>query len=349
MIWPGILLAFAVLAAFSWVLVRHIGLALVIALSPSPGVLLAAVEAHHTPSVFGYLPGFIAAAFLGGAIAPRAANMPARQAISLSLQELWRIFLAVFVLFIPAFFGPGHFTGFLTEASAILFTALGAILLRYNENFVVRINRTQEARLRESEWLAFLATPRWGTSISGAALVFSVLGFFAAQKGIRTVAEHPALFIAMAVLFLVVVIFVARNVRRAVAAVLATVPIVLLTVALSERFAFSPVGLSGPLIAAAMPVLFIAAASFGFEQNGDGPVTATQRGVEKIGPAVAIVMLASALAALFAGMISQLAMLHAAALVLGGCAALVLQPALATFLYSLFPKRVSLDEAFRRR
>lgn len=128
---------------------------------------------------------------------------------------------------------------------------------------------------------------------------------------------------------------------------LATVPVVLLTAALSERFAFSPAGLSGPLIAATMPVLFIAAASFGF--GGDGPVTATQRGMEKIGPAIAMVMLASALAALFAGMISPPAMLHAAALVLGGCAALVLQPALTTFLYSLFPKRVSLDEAFRRR
>jgi hypothetical protein len=349
MFWPGIVVAFAILVAFSWLLVRHIGLALLIVLSPLPGFLLVAFEMRHSPSVFGYLPGFIVAAFLGAVIAPLAANMPARRAVSLSLRELWRPFLAIFVLFVPAFFGPGHFTGFITEVSAILFTALGSMLLSYNENFVVRINRAQETRLRESEWLAFLTVPRWGASISGAALVFSALSFFGAQKGFATVVARPALFIAMTVLFLVVAFFVARNVRRAIAAVLAVVPVTLLTAGLSERLDFSLIGLSGPLIAAAMPVLFVAAAGFRFDQNGDGPVTVTQRSMEKTGPAIAIVMLASSVAALFAGMMSQPAILHAAALALGGCAALILQPALTTFLYSLFPKRVSLDEAFRRR
>ena len=346
---PGVLVAFAILAAFSWVLVRHIGLALLIALSPLPGFLLATFAMRHTPSVFAYLPGFIAAAFLGAAIAPLAANMPVRQAAWSSLQDLWRVFLAIFVLFIPAFFAPSHFMGFLTEVSAILFTAVGAILLRYDENFVVRINRAQETRLRESEWLAFLTMPRWGASIGGIVLVLSVLGFFAARRGISAMAAHPALSAAVAVLFLALVFFVARNVRRAVAAFLAAVPVVLLTAALSERFVFSPIGLSAPLVTAAIPILFIAAAGFRFERNGDEAATATQRGIEKTGPSIAIVTFGAVLAALFAGMITYPAILYAAALVLGGCAALILQPALTTFLYALFPKRVSLDDAFRRR
>src|ERR1700744_2332571 len=105
--WPGILVALALLIAFSWVLTRHAALAAVVALSPLPGFVLVALATSRPPAVFGYIPGFIAAAFLAGAFAPRAANMPAREAVRISLRDLRLAFLAILALFIPmAFIGP---------------------------------------------------------------------------------------------------------------------------------------------------------------------------------------------------------------------------------------------------
>jgi hypothetical protein len=347
-VWPGVLIALTILAGFSWLLVRHIGLALLVAFSPLPGFVLTGFAIHHPPSVFGYFPGFIAAGFFAGTIAPLTANMSARVAIGQSLRDLWRAFLAILILFIPAaFLSPSAFADIATEISAVAITAIGAMLLPYGENFVVRINRAQEARLRETERLAFLTTPRWGASISGVALVFSVLGFFGAQKAVASVAAHPALFIAMTVLFLAGAFVTARNVRRALAAFLALMPVALLMMGISDRFTFSPLGLLAPLATAAMFVLLTAATAFRFEQNGDGPLTATLRGMEQVAPAAVVVAIASVLAGIV--FLSQAAIIESAAILLGAIAALILQPALATFLYSLFPKRVSLDEAFRRR
>jgi hypothetical protein len=294
------------------------------------------------------LPGFIAAGFLAGAIAPLIANMPARQAVRQSLRDLWRAFLAILILFVPAvFLNPSSSAVAATEISAVAITALGAMLLPYDENFVVRINRAQEARLRQTDFLAFLTTPRWGASIGGIALVFSVLGFFGAQKAVASVAAHPASFIAMTVLFLAGAFVTARNVRRVLAALLAMVPVTLLMVALSDRFAFSPLGALVPLATAAMFVLIMAAPAFRFEQNGDGPLTATLRGIEQVAPAVVVVAVASIAAGII--FFSPAAIVESAAILLGGIAALILQPALTTFIYSIFPKRVSLEEAFRRR
>jgi hypothetical protein len=346
--WPGIVIALALLVVFSWILVRHAGLAVVMALSPLPGFVLSAFGTGHPPPPFAYMPGFIAAGILAGAVAPLAANMAARQAVRNSLHDLRLALIAVLVLFIPAVFaGASALYCVAGEISAVALTALGATMFSYDEDFVVQINRANEARIHAFERLDFLTKPRWGMSIGGIALVFSALGFFGAQKDIAMAFAYPALFAVLALVFLAGAFAVARNVRRALAAFLAMVPVALLLMALADRLAFSALDLLLPFTAAAMPVLFTAASALGFERSGDGAETATQRGLEHLGPSVAVAVIAGAAATILSEL--QAGIIESAALLLGGGAALVLQPALTTMLYALAPKRVSLEEAFRKR
>jgi hypothetical protein len=347
---PGMLTALALLFAFSWILVRHVGLAAVVALSPLPGFLLATFGADLPPSLFECVPGFIVAAFLAGVVAPLAASAPARMAVRKFPRDLWPVFVAVLLLFVPAaFIGAAALACMAGQISAIAVTALAATSLSYDEDFVVRINRAGEARIREIAQLDFLTKSRWGMSIGGVTLVFSVLGFFGAQKGIGAIVAHPALFVALAFIFVAGAFAASRNVRRSVATVLAMAPVALLLIALLDRFTFSPVGLLLPLAVSAMPVMFMTASALGFERSGDSWETATLRGLERFGPAVVVTAIASAAASILCEWSWRAGIVESAALLLGGAAALILQPALTTMLYSLFPKRVSLEEAFRRR
>jgi hypothetical protein len=350
MFWPGMSIALVLLIASSWLLVRHAGLAVLTALSPLPGFMLAALAGRIAPSIFDYLPGFIAAGFLAGSIAPLAANVPPRQAISQSLRDLWPVCIVFFLVMIPAFLVAGQAVYSMAgEASAVVLTALGASFLPYGEAFIVRINRATEAGMRTLEGLAFITEPRWGTSIGGIALVFSALGFFGAQKGIAIMGASPFRFAAMGIVFLVGAFAITRNVRRTAAASLTMIPVTLLMIALSDRFTFSPAGLLLPLAVAAMPVLLMTASAAGFERNGDSAQTATQRGIERFGASVVVTAAAGAVAMIVPTLLSQTPIVESAALLLGGAAALILQPALTTMLYSLLPKRITLEEAFRKR
>src|SRR6202012_4370920 len=91
MFWPGLLIALGLLFAFAWILVRHIGLAAAVALSPLPGFLLGFFGADPLLSFLGCLRGFIAAGFLAGAVAPLAANIAAGMAVRQSLGDLWLV------------------------------------------------------------------------------------------------------------------------------------------------------------------------------------------------------------------------------------------------------------------
>jgi hypothetical protein len=343
------LIALALLIAFSWILTRHAGLALVTALSPLPGFVLAALTIRHSPSIFCYLPGYIVAGVLTGTVAPLAANAPARDAVQQSLQDLWPVLLAELLIFVPAIFSDRAALYCMAgEISAIALAALGLLLLSYDEGSVARINRAVEARIREIERLDFLTQPRWSMSIGGIALVFSVLGFFGTHRGIAIDSSHAVIFGSAAGMFLLVTLATARNVRRAVAAVLALAPVILLIIALSDRFVYSASILLPPVVAA-MPVLFMTAGARGFERAGDKWDVATQRGITRFGPCVATAVIASSVAAFLSGSLSRGGVVEGVALLLGEIAALILQPALTTMLYVLFPKRVSLEEAFRKR
>ena len=346
--WPGMLIAFVLLIAASWFLVRHAGLAAVTVLSPLPGIVLAALGTHHAASFFGYIPGFMAAGLLAATIAQFAASVPAQSAIRSALSILWLAFLAVFLLLVPSAFNRvAAFTCMAGEVSAVIVTALATMLFSYDEDFVVRINRATEARVREIERLNFLVKPRWGMSIGGVGLVFSVLGFFGAQKDIVAISSSPVLFAAWAVIFAMEVFVVSRNIRRALADILAMVPVALLTIALSGRFAWPTAEILLPLTVGGGPVLFMTASALGFERGGDRWDIATQRGVERFGAAIAVTTMAAAAATLLFEW--QSGVIECAALFMGGVAALILQPALTTMLYTLFPKRVTLEEAFRKR
>jgi hypothetical protein len=350
MFWPVIVIAFALFLAASWILTRHAVLAVLTVLSPLPGIALAVAVSHRLPFIFEYVPGFIAAGCLASAVAQSSASMPGRKAIRLSLGHLWLPLLASLLFFVPATFtDPTAFACMSAILSAFVVTAAGATVLSYDETFVTRINRASEARIRDTEWLSFVAIPRWGMSIGGIALVFSVLGFFGAQKGSAAILAHPILFAAPAFVFLIDAFAVTRNVRRTLAACLAMAPVLLLVLAASARFARAEESLWLSLAVAAIPVLLMAASAPRFERIGDAADIATVRGIEQAGPAIAVTSLAGAAMATLSTFQSSSGLIEGVVLFFGGIAALVLQPALTTMLYTLVPKRVSLEEAFRKR
>lgn len=350
MFWPGLLIALALLVAFSWVLVRHAGLAITAALSPLPGFAVAMWATGQGPSIFAYLPGFIVAGILVGDVGRLAANMRGRSAVRKSLGDLWLVFLITVLMIVPAIFaGPAALIAIASVFSALIVATPASSFLNYDEDFVVRINRAMEGRLRQIERLDFLIQSRWGMSIGGIALVLSVLGFFGAQKTIALLFSHFVLLGAADVIFAVCAFAVSRNLRRTLASILAMVPTALLMIALTDRFAVPSMDFLLPLAVAAMPVLFITSKAASYERDGDSWETATQRGLEHFAAIIAIVLAAAFAANVLPAFQSPAALAGSASILLGGFAALILQPALTTMLYTLFPKRISLEEAFRKR
>ena len=358
---PGALIALALLLILSYWHLRHWGLAVLAVIAPLTGAV-GGTFLMSSFQPFAYLAGFIAASFLASAIAAATAAgrttflreafvtfgfpllcgfllmglSPFTALIGTHVQTLPHVFLAA--LSVAACF-----------ASAIVLLPAGALVLRYGENFVTRANRAREDRAR---WLASLdavTQPRWGMSFSGIALIFSVLGYFGLRNsGNFTVGGSPLRLVAEAFLILAIAYLAARNFRRALAVLLALVPVVLVSAWLLAKAGSwpAPTDLLLALGLMAMPVLVMAGRASAFERQGHSPAVATVRALEQNGATILAASLAAGLAvALSYGYADPV---EGFGVLLGGIAALVLQPALTTAFYALFPKRVSLD-AYRLR
>ena len=360
---PGAVIALALLLAISYLHLRHAGLAILVVVAPLAG-LAAAIYITHRSYPICYLPGFAAGSFLAASVASHTTSVSPRTAVLEALRSLWLVLLLALAF---ASLAPlltvltwddaiDLLRGAVLESasggiSALIGMVCVAMVLRYDETFIVRTNRLLEARERWMRNLLFPAQLRWGASVGGIALILGVLGFFGMRDSGFVLSEATyARAASSAIVLLVAGYAVTHDIRRTLAIVFAMAPVVLVTVWMLFRWksGADPSTLLLTLPLAAMPVLVMASGAALFQRRGDDPATATIRAIERRGVSVATIMLAAAVADTVSGGFSGAAILEGGALVFGGVAALIVQPALSTMFYTLFPKRVSLD-AYRMR
>jgi hypothetical protein len=353
---PGGLLAPGLLFLFSWVQLRHVGWALLTALAPLPGFIASALFTGESSALW-YLPGFAAAFLLTAVMVVQLSLQPPDVAMRRSFVSVWPAILGgVCVIIVLSVIVSGRHIGFDRRGlfaisaivSATVIVALGNRWLPAADDFIIRINRIGESRDRRIQSLDFLSHARWGWSIAGVALVMSVLGFFG--NGGKLPASPMKMALAAAIL-LILCYATIRNGRRAFAILLAMVPAWLATEWIASRLSVATDNpdLLFALSVSVMPMLALASAAARHERAGESAETATRRGIEESGTTIFLLMVACALAVMAGAGVTRAAVAEGAALLVGGVAALIFVPSLMTMLYSFFPKRISLEEAFRKR
>lgn len=354
----GAVVALASLVLWSWVHLRHAGWAILTALAPLPGFAIAAVMTGAS-SALAYLPGFIAASFLAGTVVAELASQPPPQAMRRAFATLWLAVVGggVSIAVLPWLLAwdVGHiavpyaravviFAGILS--AAVIVMAVGR-WIPASDNFVIQINRLREIRERQLHALEFTSQPRWGSSIAGIALVISVLGFFGSGGSLPDTVAGLA---GSAPVLLVVAYVVTRNMRRALAILFAMVPAFLVTGWIAVRLAMANNGdLHFALCLSIIPVLVFASEAARLEREGDPADVATRRSLEQSAASIFLTLLAAASAVLLASQVTLTGLGEAMTIFMGAVAAMIFAPALTTLFYSLFPRRISLEEAFRKR
>lgn len=252
--------------------------------------------------------------------------------------------------------GLGGASGFAAAALSVLaIVPFAFAMLPFGEPFFVAANRARE---RRETWLrnATLVTdPRWALSLSGSAIVLATLGWFGAEPLLRHSAllAQPGLWGASALIVFLSAFGLARDWRDAVAATLALAALVLLALYLWGR-ASGHLGATSfvEIVVAAALALFLMLGSIAqtrrYRRSGDTMAVARLRAIEDAGLAPWFGALGAAGAAapwvLVHGSTATLALLFP----LSVAAALLGQPALATALESLIPRRRSLGELYGR-
>jgi len=354
--WIGATVTLLILIACSYAQFRHIGLALVAALAPLPGYGVA-VALHMPAQPLVYLCGFAVSLVLTSAIETRICDgIPPAEAAKRSVSELFPILIwpialvtcTAIVLPLIEYVFAGlvlPLAVVLCGASALIFAPLAPRFLFYREEFITQANRLREKREGWLDALTFVVQPRWGWSVSGIALIFAVLGFFGGENSaaiclFAAIAALPAI---LGVLFAAFAYAATRNMRRTIAFLLTAAVLMCLMVWTSARIVPDVRDAPLAIALAATPALILAGQSSVFARTGDTVAVATLRGFERCAVPIIFFCLAAALALCAAGA-------YGAAILVtcGGCAALMVFPALTTAIYDLFPPRVSLD-AYRVR
>jgi hypothetical protein len=352
--WP---VAAAILAAFSFLCLRHAGLAALTLIAPLPAflavVMFLPVGGDRLSLWLAFLPGFVVASFFAASIARQAAEgAPGKMAASQTLQDLTPATLcALIAACVPAFlFANGAMLAAVLAGAglcALIATPLAASWLPFGENFAARANRLREWRERGLAYLIPVALPRWGWSLSGVAIVLAVLGVFGALPlGLPSGANligYGAIAVAVAALFLAT-----RDWRRSLAALLAFLPALFFTLWVFARMPHDPAALRHLLQALGigfMPVVLAAARAARFMRDGEDVAVASIRTLERDGATILFTVAATAL---------SLAAFHrlqdvpaAIAILLGAPGALVFAPAFAALLESLFPRRATIEARYR--
>ncbi|MGH6872678.1 MAG: hypothetical protein ACREHE_14345 [Rhizomicrobium sp.] len=352
---------FAIFAAGLLVTLRSAGLSAAALLSPLAGLLLAvficdwqfpaALDAHAI--AFGWISGFAATAILASRIAARvAAGEAPKAAATATMAELSLPLLAalVFALAIQSLDVSGvaarvtllASTG--AALSAILGAPLAASLGRPGETFVARFNRAGERRRRRIAILDHATQSRWAASLCGIALVLSVLGVFG-------VSELPwprasLIWLVLPAVGMLIALAAMRDWRYAVAALLALVPVALLSLWIAGHRAapFAALGIG------AMAGYLVACTAADFVRRGDDAATAFVRVLGRLGPAILCALLTAALAmAAFAPFAPMTALGDFATLILGALGALAFTPAFAVSVEGLFPRRATIEARYRLR
>ncbi len=361
---PETMGAGAILAALCCIVqTRHTALAVLAAIAPLPGLILAAPVSGGP--AFGFVP-FLAYAF-GFAVAAMQAETSVARVLDGSEREYpWRSAAAAVglmaVLAALWFWRTPSADAAIqaivdvagASATALILVPVGASLLHFDESFVARANRVRERRRRISESVAKATVPRWALSLTGIAFVFLALGWFGARPLFGVLGIASLLRIAASVFIVAVAAErIAGGWREAVAAVLVAAAAALITLwgmALARRGAYAYPGALEVLAFTAFLSFCGGRRAAAFRQLGDDPAVARERAMEESSSGLMFAA-AGAVASMLPGIfilhrsyaIYPVAMLFAA---LGGA---LFAPAIAAAVEVLLPRRHSVEELYGKR
>jgi hypothetical protein len=230
----------------------------------------------------------------------------------------------------------------LSSLSAFLLPA-GARVLGYGGAFVTRANRMREAWDRRLNWLAFIVQPRWGWSVSGIGLIFTVLGLFDGHPNGQFMPFDAWALAVTGALFVTVTYLATRDLRRTVAFCFTAVVLFCFARWMDQGRVLSGSGFWLALALASFPALVMAARSAAFARDGDNAAVAMLRSFDIFAATTIFFCLGAAVAMLVLGLVPGAILMLCASL-----AALLVFPALTAAIFDLFPPRVSLD-AYRVR
>lgn len=344
--WVGDAAALSVLLAIAYVQFRHFVLALLVALAPLPGGMVAVWLGAGPPALV-YLAGYFIATFLAALISARICE---GEDVKAATGHAWRSGRAIY-------FGSaalGVLTAGLPSVLALKIEGsevVGAIfiscicsalvipcarIVSFSSEFVTRANRAREARERWLDRLSFVIQPRWGWSIGGIALIFAILGFFGAHWSVA--AKSLNLFTGVALISIGVGYLFVRDVRRLLAFVLSAAVLFLILMWIGAGASLPAWPCLLLMSVTATPLLVMAMQSSAFAREGDNAAVASLRAFESFAATIAIYGVGAALALLVACPVSTSALL-----ICGVLAALIVLPALTTVIFDLFPPRLSPD------
>jgi hypothetical protein len=192
---PAVLALGAVLAAgISFWHTRHPVLAVLTAVTPLPGLILAAPLAAGAS--FGLVP-FVAYGF-GFALATLTVQHVLDRLLCATMSEApWRaagVVLGLAILLAIVWFRHSdnadaamQAVGDLLAVSASVLLLLPVLMARvhFDEAYVADANRVHERRGRTFERLGGASLPRWGLSLTGIAIIFLALGWFGAAPVVQ--------------------------------------------------------------------------------------------------------------------------------------------------------------------
>ena len=343
-----ICIALVLLAAGTFLLLRHIGLALVVIVLPLLGAMVAGFAAswlHLSGFVPGtalaLAPGYLIACILAWHIASRIAAGEPRNALARAAATDIALPLAGALMLVLGVHALDR------NASSLGVAAAGAVLsllaaplamsrLPFGEDFVARFNRVAERRRRRLLWLDPIVQSRWAWSIAGISVVLTALGYF----GIHHWPHVALVWLVPAMLAIVVGLAAIRDWRFAIAAAFSLFPLTVLSLwAAGSIPPFQPLGLG------ALAIHAVAARAAAFVRQGDDVGTASLRVIEQLGaPIIYALLVCAVVLQVFA---TQQAAGDFFVLVLAGVAALTLPIAFAVVIEGLFPRHATIEARHR--
>jgi hypothetical protein len=340
---------------------RHLGLAIMTAIVPLPGLLWAAPLSAGAN--YGVVP------LLAYAFAFAWATLGAQAAVERALDRLeheypWRtavVALGLAIVLAAFWFWTMAVRDAAIQAladlvfstfSAAALLPLGASVLHFDESFVARANRAREHRQRLLERLSLLATPRWGLSVTGIAVVFIAIAWFETGPAMRTGGLALVLrCLSVAVVAVGAGVF-ARGWREGLATGLAVGAVCLVALwatAQGERDPLAPVGVLEVVSLGLLLALHGARGALLFRVRGEAPVVARQRTIEETGPGQLFAAAGGLLAIVPALIVWPACVPFVAALAAAGIGGLLWWPAAATALETLVPHHRSVEEIYGTR
>jgi hypothetical protein len=335
---------------------RHGALALLIAMTPLPGLIWVAPLASGSQ--------FFLVPYAAYGFAAALASLYAQHLLDCVLggsdgEGPWRAAAAVLVLTggLAALWFSGTGNGnaalqagadtFAAVASLMLLLPLTVRLLRFEEATVTRINRVRERRARLAEPLGGGAVPRWSLALTGIILIFAAMGWFGFPHPLGVSWWRIAVS-GLVVLGVFGIIGGGWREAIALAAVAAMTGLVALWWrAYDPRLSHGAVDVLALAALASLSGLVLARRLWAWRRGGDSGDMLCRQALEECSGAVFAAL--AALAAVLPGLLFAGAVPFVLLTPLAVLAGALLFPAVLTALETLLPRRRSVDEVFGRK